>query len=99
MDGRTPSPHEGERTCTLQTHSRRGATDLAGPVDVALTFRTYETECRDTVITSLLGGTPAAVPDHDGQASAITLLPLGIPQVIVVGSHDESRRCCSSTRT
>ena len=67
----------------------RGVMDLAGPVDLAAHLPDYETECRDTVITSLLGGTPAAVPDHYGQASAITLLPLGIPQVIVVGSHEE----------
>ena len=40
------------------------------------------------VITSLLGGTPAAVPERYAQASAITLLPLGIPQVLVVGSHE-----------
>jgi acetyl esterase/lipase len=67
----------------------RGAVDLAGPIDLAAHLPEYETLCRDTVITSLLGGTPAAVPDHYAQASAIKLLPLGIPQVIVVGSHEE----------
>jgi acetyl esterase/lipase len=67
----------------------RGAVDLAGPVDLAAHLPEYESLCRDTVVTSLLGGTPAAVPDHYAQASAIKLLPLGIPQVIVVGSHEE----------
>ena len=57
----------------------RGAVDLAGPVDLAAHLLEYETLCRDTVITSLLGGTPAAVPDHYAQASAIKLLPLGDP--------------------
>jgi acetyl esterase/lipase len=67
----------------------RGAVDLAGPVDLAAHLPEYESLCRDTVVTSLLGGTPAGVPDHYAQASAIKLLPLGIPQVIVVGSHEE----------
>jgi len=41
------------------------------------------------VITTLLGGTPAGVPDRYAQVSAIRMLPLGVPQVIVVGSHEE----------
>ena len=48
----------------------------------------YEGLCGDTVITSMLGGTPASVPDHYAQASAINLLPLGIPQVLVLGSRE-----------
>ncbi|HEX2337216.1 MAG TPA: alpha/beta hydrolase [Hyphomicrobiaceae bacterium] len=67
----------------------RGVMDLAGPVDLAADIPNYETLCRDTVITSLLGGTPAAVPEHYAQASAIKLLPLGVPQVLVLGSHEE----------
>ena len=63
--------------------------DLAGQVDMTANIPEIEKLCGDTVITSLLGGTPAAVPDHYGDASAITLLPLGIPQVLVLGSHDE----------
>jgi len=67
----------------------RGVMDLAGPVDMTANIPGYEALCRDTVITSLLGGTPAAVPDHYAQASAIKLLPLAIPQVLVLGSHEE----------
>jgi hypothetical protein len=67
----------------------RGVMDLAGPVDMTANIAGYQTLCRDTVITSLLGGTPAAVPDHYAQASAIKLLPLSIPQVLVLGSHEE----------
>jgi acetyl esterase/lipase len=67
----------------------RGVMDLAGPVDMTANIPLYETLCRDTVITSMLGGTPAAVPEHYAQASAIKLLPLGIPQVLVLGSHEE----------
>jgi acetyl esterase/lipase len=67
----------------------RGVIDLAGPIDVSKNISGYETLCRDSVITTLLGGTPTAVPEHYAQASAISVLPLGIPQVIVVGSHEE----------
>jgi acetyl esterase/lipase len=67
----------------------RGVMDLAGPVDMTANIPGYEALCGDTVVTSLLGGTPAAVPDHYAQASAIKLLPLAIPQVLVLGSHEE----------
>ena len=67
----------------------RGFVDLAGPVDMTANISGYEALCADPVITSLLGGAPAAVPDHYAQASAIKLLPLGIPQVLVVGSHED----------
>jgi acetyl esterase/lipase len=67
----------------------RGALDLAGPVDMTANIQGYEALCGDPVITSMLGGTPAAAPEHYAQASAITLLPLGIPQVLVLGSHEE----------
>jgi acetyl esterase/lipase len=67
----------------------RGVIDLAGPVDMTANIPGYEALCRDTVITSLLGGTPATVPDRYAHASPITMLPLAIPQVIVLGSREE----------
>ena len=67
----------------------RGAIDLAGPVDMTANIEGYEALCRDTVITSLLGGTPAAVPERYQQASPIRLLPLGVPQVLIGGTHEE----------
>jgi acetyl esterase/lipase len=67
----------------------RGVIDLAGPVDMTAHIQEYEALCGDTVITSLLGGTPATVPERYEQASAIRLLPLGVPQVLIVGTHEE----------
>lgn len=67
----------------------RGVVDLAGPVDISANIQGYEALCRDTVITSLLGGTPATVPERYAQASAIKLLPLGVPQVIIEGTHED----------
>jgi acetyl esterase/lipase len=67
----------------------RGVIDLAGPLDLTANIQGYEALCRDTVITSLLGGTPATVPERYEQVSAIRLLPLGIPQVLVAGTHED----------
>jgi acetyl esterase/lipase len=67
----------------------RGVVNLAGPIDLTANIEGYQTLCRDSVITSLMGGTPATVPAHYAQASPIRMLPLGVPQVVVTGSHEE----------
>ncbi len=67
----------------------RGAIDLAGPVDLTANISGYEALCRDTVITSLLGGIPTAVPERYAHASVARLLPVGIRQVVVIGEHEE----------
>lgn len=67
----------------------RGVIDLAGPVDLTANIQGYESLCRDSVITSLLGGTPATVPERYAHASAIKLLPLGVPQVLVLGTYED----------
>jgi acetyl esterase/lipase len=67
----------------------RGVVDLAGPLDMTANIPGYEAGCRDSVVTTLLGGTPATVPERYAQASPMALLPLGVPQVIVIGEHEE----------
>ena len=67
----------------------RGVVNLAGPVDLTANISGYEGLCRDTVITTLLGGTPANVPERYAQASPIKLLPFGIPQVLVIGQYED----------
>ena len=67
----------------------RGVLDLAGPVDMTAHVREYEGLCQDSVITTLLGGTPSTVPDRYAQASPIALLPLGVPQVIAIGTYED----------
>ena len=59
----------------------RGVINLAGPLDLTANIPEYERLCRDTVITTLLGGSPAGVPERYAHASPITLLPLAVPQV------------------
>jgi acetyl esterase/lipase len=66
-----------------------GAVDLAGPLDLSAHIAEYEELCRDSVITSLMGGTPATRPERYAQASPIKLLPYGLPQVLVLGTYEE----------
>ena len=54
----------------------RGVVNLAGPVDMTANISGYEALCRDRVITSLLGGGSAAVPERYGTSvgdQAVTL--------------------------
>ena len=67
----------------------RGVVDLAGPLDLTTNIEGYEGLCRDRVVTNLMGGTPAAVPERYAQASLMKLLPLGVPQVVVLGEYEE----------
>ena len=67
----------------------RGVVNLAGPLDLTTNIEGYEGLCRDRVITNLMGGTPAAMPERYAQASPMTLLPLGMPQVVVLGEYEK----------
>ena len=67
----------------------RGVVNLAGPVDMTANIQGYEGLCRDTVITALLGGSPASVPERYAHTSPMKLLPLGLPQVLVIGEHED----------
>lgn len=66
----------------------RGVINLAGMIDMRENIAHYEAECGDAVVTNLLGGPPAAVPDRYVQASASTMLPLGVAQILIWGEHD-----------
>lgn len=65
-----------------------GVIDLAGPFDMRENIRKYHAECRDPVITQMLGGTLEQVPSRYVQASAGALLPLGVRQVLIWGEHE-----------
>jgi len=67
----------------------RGVLDLAGPVDLTANIAGYQTLCRDTVITQLMGGMPASVPERYAQASPQRLIPFGVPQVLLIGEHED----------
>jgi acetyl esterase/lipase len=67
----------------------RGVINLAGTLEMTENIANMETLCRDTVVTTLLGGTPAAVPERYREVSATAMLPLRVPQVLIWGEHEE----------
>lgn len=66
----------------------KGVVALAGPGDLR-DFAGYAASiCGAPVIHQLLGGAPEAVPERYAQASPRELLPLGVPQTLIVGTED-----------
>ena len=67
----------------------RGAVNLAGVGDMQAFIAAQATGCRDpAVVETLLGGAPAIVPERYTQVSAIRMLPLAVPQVLIWGRED-----------
>jgi acetyl esterase/lipase len=67
----------------------RGVVNLAGTIDMTENVAHMESKCRDTVVTTLLGGTPSAVPERYREVSATAMLPLQVPQVLIWGEHED----------
>ncbi|HET8840523.1 MAG TPA: alpha/beta hydrolase [Ktedonobacteraceae bacterium] len=65
----------------------RGAISLAGVLDLTLA---YQLHLSNDAVVGLLGGTPDEVPERYQSASPIALLPLGLPQILIHGTADES---------
>ncbi len=63
-----------------------GVVSLAG---VANLRRAWELRLSDTVVESLLGGSPEQVPARYDECSPIELLPLGVPQAMIHGTRDD----------
>lgn len=66
----------------------RGVINLAGTIDMSQNIAHMETECNDAVVTGMLHGTPASAPDRYREVSANTMLPLGVPQILIWGEHE-----------
>lgn len=66
----------------------RGVIDLAGTADMEA-FIQFEHVCDGAVVEEMLGGKPSDVPERYAQVSAIKMLPLGIPQVLIWGRDDD----------
>jgi acetyl esterase/lipase len=67
----------------------RGVVDLSGTPDMTGDMPGLPSACGEDVVQSMLGGTPQTVPERYAQASAITMLPLGIPQALIWGARDD----------
>ena len=65
----------------------RGVVSLAGVTDLREAWRLG---LGRNVVAEFLGGSPEQVPERYGLASAIELLPLGVPQWLVHGDLDDT---------
>ncbi|HXG57113.1 MAG TPA: alpha/beta hydrolase [Vicinamibacterales bacterium] len=66
----------------------RAAIALGGPGDLRDFYRYGDQICGSNVVEKLMGGGPDALPDRYAQGSPVELLPLGVPQVLIVGAED-----------
>jgi acetyl esterase/lipase len=67
----------------------RGIVNLAGPADLESLWPMEQQACGEPVVTRLLGGSPAEVPERYAEASPAKLLPLDVRQVLITGAHDQ----------
>jgi acetyl esterase/lipase len=65
----------------------RRAVSLAGVSDLRMA---WELRLSDGAVAELLGGSPDVVPERYAAASPAALLPLGVPQLLIHGTDDES---------
>jgi len=64
-----------------------GAISLAGVVDLEMA---WQLNLSNGAVDDLLGGSFTDVPDRYAAASPAAMLPLGVPQVLIHGTNDES---------
>ena len=67
----------------------RGVIDLAGTTDMEAFIQFEQHGCNGAVVEEMLGGKPADVPERYAQVSAIKMVPLEIPQVLIWGGDDD----------
>src|SRR6266516_4610125 len=78
-------PGENEETATPLALA--GAISLAGVVDLEMA---WELHLSNDAVVELLGGTIANVRERYAVASPAAMLPLGVPQVLIHGTSDDS---------
>jgi len=64
-----------------------GVLGLAPAADLA---NLHETGVCENVVDKLMGGSPTGFPDRYALASPIELVPIGVPQLLVVGTYDDN---------
>ncbi len=64
-----------------------GAISLAGVVDLEMAWKLH---LSNNAVVELLGGTVDAIPERYTVASPSAMLPLGVPQVLIHGTNDDS---------
>ena len=67
-----------------------GVINLAGTGDMEAVIPFEAQSCQGSVVEAMLGGTPAKFPERYAQASAIKMLPIGTPQVLIWADRDDN---------
>ena len=67
----------------------RGIINLAGTIDMRENIAHMEAACHDNVVTAMLGGTPASVPERYREVTATTMVPLSVQQILIWGEHED----------
>jgi pimeloyl-ACP methyl ester carboxylesterase len=67
----------------------RGVVNLSGTPDMTAELPSLPAACGETVVRTMLGGTPQSVPERYAQSSASAMLPLGVPQALIWGARDD----------
>ncbi len=70
--------------------SIRGSISLGGPGDLAAIDAVDEQVCGTAVIAKLVGGTVEEEPQRFRAASPAEMLPIGVRQILITGSHDQA---------
>jgi acetyl esterase/lipase len=78
-------PGENEETTTPLTLA--GTISLAGVVDLEMAWRLH---LSNNAVVELLGGSIDSVPERYIVTSPAAMLPLGVPQVLIHGTSDDS---------
>ena len=78
---------EGKHEETATPLVLAGTISLAGVVDLEMAWKLH---LSNNAVVELLGGTPVNVPERYTVASPAALLPLGVQQVLIHGTNDDS---------
>lgn len=87
LAGRQRLAHDSPLASDATPQPLIGAISLAGVVDLEHAWRL---ELGNSAVTEFLGGSPSDVPERYAEASPAALLPLGIRQVLISGTEDDS---------
>jgi acetyl esterase/lipase len=77
---------KGMRRVSPDAIHLRGVVPLAPVADLK---RAWELKLSSNVVDEFLGGSPTEVPERYRAASPIEMLPLGVPQRVIHGEHDD----------
>ncbi len=83
----TPQGSNNIETATSTPLPLAGAISLAGVVDLEMAWRL---NLSNGAVVDLLGGAFTDVPERYASASPAAMLPLGVPQVLIHGTNDDS---------